>query len=71
MVTFTFDRQGAISIAGITAASIGQCCAVVLDNEVMIAPVIQTTISGRAGAKHPGFHARRRQKQSERGCLVV
>jgi SecD/SecF fusion protein len=49
MVTFTFDRQGAVAFAGITAANIGQRFAVVLDNEVLTAPVIQTAIPGGQG----------------------
>ena len=49
MVTFAFDRQGATTFAEITAAKIGQRFAVVLDGEVLTAPVIQQMISGGQG----------------------
>lgn len=49
MITFAFDREGGIIFAGITAASIGQRFAVVLDGEVLTAPVIQTAIPGGQG----------------------
>lgn len=49
MVTFAFDRQGSITFAGITADNIGQRFAVVLDGEVLTAPVIQTAIPGGQG----------------------
>ena len=49
MVTFAFDRQGAITFAEITAANIGQRFAVVLDGEVLSAPVIQSVIPGGQG----------------------
>ncbi len=46
MVTFAFDRPGAIVFAEITAANIGQRFAVVLDGKVLTAPVIQQAIPG-------------------------
>lgn len=49
MVTFAFDRRGGITFAEITAASIGQRFAVVLDGAVLTAPVIQTAIPGGQG----------------------
>ncbi len=49
MVTFAFDRQGAIAFAEITAANIGQRFAVVLDGTVLTAPVIQSAIPGGQG----------------------
>ncbi len=49
MVTFAFDRQGAVAFAEITAASIGQRFAVVLDGAVLTAPVIQSVIPGGQG----------------------
>ena len=49
MVTFTFDRQGGITFAGITADNIGERFAVVLDGAVLTAPVIQTVIPGGQG----------------------
>lgn len=49
MITFAFDSEGGITFAGITAASIGQRFAVVLDGEVLTAPVIQTAIPGGQG----------------------
>ncbi|MBQ2260998.1 MAG: protein translocase subunit SecD [Loktanella sp.] len=49
MVTFAFDRQGAVTFAEITAANIGQRFAVVLDGQVLTAPVIQSAIPGGQG----------------------
>lgn len=49
MVTFDFDRQGGAAFAQITAANIGQRFAVVLDGEVLTAPVIQQEIPGGQG----------------------
>lgn len=49
MVTFAFDRQGAVVFADITAANIGQRFAVVLDGAVLTAPVIQSAIPGGQG----------------------
>ncbi|WP_322892333.1 MULTISPECIES: protein translocase subunit SecD [unclassified Yoonia] len=49
MVTFAFDRQGAVTFADITAANIGQRFAVVLDGQVLTAPVIQSVIPGGQG----------------------
>ena len=49
MVTFGFDRQGGAAFGEITAANIGQRFAVVLDGEVLTAPVIQQAISGGQG----------------------
>ena len=49
MVTFDFDRQGGAAFAEITAANIGQRLAVVLDGEVLTAPVIQQAIPGGQG----------------------
>jgi SecD/SecF fusion protein len=49
MVTFDFDGQGGAAFAKITAANIGQRFAVVLDGEVLTAPVIQQAIPGGQG----------------------
>ena len=49
MVTFAFDRQGAMTFAEITAANIGRRFAVVLDGKVLTAPVIQQAIPGGRG----------------------
>jgi SecD/SecF fusion protein len=49
MVTFSFDRQGAIAFAKITGANIGQRFAVVLDGQVLTAPVIKQAVSGGKG----------------------
>ena len=49
MVTFAFDGEGAAVFAEITAANIGQRFAVVLDGEVLTAPVIQSAIPGGQG----------------------
>lgn len=49
MVTFAFDHAGAITFAEITSTHIGQRFAVVLDGEVLTAPVIQSAILGGKG----------------------
>jgi SecD/SecF fusion protein len=49
MVTFDFDQEGSAAFAEITAANIGQRFAVVLDGEVLTAPVIQQAIPGGQG----------------------
>jgi SecD/SecF fusion protein len=49
MITFAFDRQGAVTFAEITADNIGQRFAVVLDGKVLTAPVIQSAIPGGQG----------------------
>ncbi len=49
IVTFRFDTRGAIIFAEITSANVGQRFAIVLDNQVITAPVIQTPITGGSG----------------------
>lgn len=49
LVTFRFDTRGAVVFAELTAKNIGQRFAVVLDNEVITAPVIQSSIPGGSG----------------------
>lgn len=49
IVSFSFDRQGAVAFAEITAANVGQRFAVVLDGAVLTAPVIQQAILGGQG----------------------
>jgi preprotein translocase subunit SecD len=48
-VTFRFDPQGARAFGDYTAAHVGQPFAIVLDNEVLSAPVIQSAIPGGSG----------------------
>ncbi|MDO5758628.1 MAG: protein translocase subunit SecD [Rhodobacterales bacterium] len=61
MVTFAFDRQGGAAFAEITAANIGRRFAVVLDGEVLTAPVIQQAISGGQGQITGDFTAEEAQ----------
>lgn len=49
IVTFRFDTRGAVVFAELTGANVGQRFAVVLDNKVITAPTIQTTIPGGSG----------------------
>ncbi|GLQ57605.1 protein translocase subunit SecD [Devosia nitrariae] len=49
VVTFRFDTRGAITFGEITSANVGQRFAVVLDNRVLTAPVIQQPITGGSG----------------------
>ncbi len=49
VVSFKFDTRGAITFGQITAANVGQRFAIVLDNTVITAPVIQQPITGGSG----------------------
>jgi SecD/SecF fusion protein len=49
IVTFRFDTAGAARFAQITQANVGKPFAIVLDNKVLSAPVIQTPITGGSG----------------------
>ncbi|MGV8855517.1 MAG: protein translocase subunit SecD [Devosia sp.] len=49
VVSFRFDTRGAITFGQITSANIGKRFAIVLDNQVITAPVIQSAITGGSG----------------------
>ncbi len=49
LVSFRFDTRGAITFAEITSANVGQRFAIVLDNQVITAPVIRSAITGGSG----------------------
>jgi SecD/SecF fusion protein len=49
VVTFRFDTRGAITFGEITSANVGKRFAIVLDNQVITAPVIQQPITGGTG----------------------
>ncbi len=49
IVSFRFDTRGSIIFGEITSANVGQRFAIVLDNQVITAPVIQTAITGGSG----------------------
>ena len=49
VVSFKFDTRGAITFGQITGANVGQRFAIVLDNRVITAPVIQQPITGGSG----------------------
>ena len=49
VVSFRFDTRGAITFGQITSANVGQRFAIVLDNQVITAPVIQQPITGGSG----------------------
>lgn len=57
IVTFRFDTRGAVVFAELTGANVGQRFAVVLDNQVITAPTIQTTIPGGSGQITGNFTA--------------
>ena len=57
IVSFRFDTRGAIKFAEITSANVGQRFAIVLDNKVITAPVIQTPITGGSGQISGSFTA--------------
>lgn len=49
VVTFKFDTRGAIIFSEVTSANVGKRFAIVLDNQVITAPVIQQPITGGSG----------------------
>lgn len=49
VVSFRFDTHGAITFANITSKNVGRRFAIVLDNQVITAPVIETPITGGSG----------------------
>ncbi|MFC7703633.1 protein translocase subunit SecD [Plastorhodobacter daqingensis] len=49
IVTFRFDTAGALEFGRITSANVGRQFAIVLDGEVLTAPVIQQPIHGGSG----------------------
>lgn len=49
VVSFKFDTRGAITFGEITSANVGKRFAIVLDNTVITAPVIQQPITGGSG----------------------
>jgi preprotein translocase subunit SecD len=57
VVNFRFDTQGARIFGDYTSANVGRPFAVVLDNEVLTAPNIQSPIFGGAGFIEGGFTA--------------
>ncbi|MCB9993756.1 MAG: protein translocase subunit SecD [Hyphomicrobiaceae bacterium] len=55
IVTFRFDTRGAITFGEITSANVGQRFAIVLDGQVITAPVIQSPITGGSGQIEGSF----------------
>jgi len=49
VVSFQFDTRGAITFGEITSRNVGKRFAIVLDNQVITAPVIQQPITGGSG----------------------
>ena len=57
VVNFTFDSVGARRFADVTNANVGKRFAIVLDDKVISAPVIQTPITGGRGQISGNFNA--------------
>ena len=55
IVTFRFDTRGAVTFGDITSKNVGRRFAIVLDNQVITAPVIQTPITGGTGQIQGNF----------------
>ena len=55
VVTFRFDTQGAITFGDITSRNVNRRFAIVLDNQVITAPNIQTPITGGSGQIYGSF----------------
>src|SRR5690606_22272792 len=49
VVTFRFDTRGAITFGEVTSRNVGKRFAIVLDNQVVTAPVINQPITGGSG----------------------
>jgi len=64
VVNFTFDSVGARRFADVTNANVGRRFAIVLDDRVISAPVIQTPITGGRGQISGSFNARSAQDLS-------
>jgi protein-export membrane protein SecD len=58
-VNFTFDSLGARRFAEVTRANVGHRFAIVLDNRIITAPVIQSVIAGGQGQITGNFDAQR------------
>ena len=61
VVNFTFDSGGARRVGDVTNANVGRRFAIVLDDKVISAPVIQTPITGGRGQISGNFNARSAQ----------
>lgn len=57
VVTFRFDTRGSIVFGEITSENIGRRFAIVLDEQVITAPVIQSAITGGSGQIQGSFTA--------------
>lgn len=57
VVSFTFDTRGAITFGEITSKNVGKRFAIVLDNQVITAPVINSPITGGSGQISGNFTA--------------
>ncbi|GBQ68531.1 preprotein translocase subunit SecD [Ameyamaea chiangmaiensis NBRC 103196] len=66
-VNFTFNRVGAAAFAAVTRANVGHRFAIVLDNKVIEAPVIQTPITAGNGQITGNFTA---QKATDLALLL-
>ena len=55
VVTFRFDTRGAITFGEITSQNVNRRFAIVLDNQVITAPNIQTPITGGSGQIYGSF----------------
>ncbi len=64
VVNFTFDSVGARRFADVTNANVGRRFAIVLDDKVISAPVIQTPITGGRGQISGNFNAKSAQDLS-------
>ncbi len=62
VVSFSFDTRGAITFGEITSKNVGKRFAIVLDNKVITAPVIQQPITGGSGQISGNFTAAERQR---------
>ena len=57
VVTFRFDTRGSVRFGQATQQNIGRQFAVVLDDQIITAPVIRTAITGGSGQIEGGFTA--------------
>ena len=68
IVNFRFNTNGARRFAQVTQENVGRPFAIVLDNEVISAPVIREPILGGSGPDFRQLHRRRRRTISRSCC---
>ena len=64
IISFTFNASGGRAFCAVTRANIGKRLAILLDNEVISAPVVQSAICGGSGIITGSFTTQQTQEQA-------